>query len=297
MSDAVTTLVKPEINLLARLKHLSSVSILGKCNTGLKCPWTTDEVWGVNNVADQPEYESKKFDRLFAFDLLPPEYTDGMKKHAPIVSWQPYADIPYPLQEAIEAFDTKFFTNTISYTLALCALAKIPRIELYGIDVSFGAPYVQENRGIEYWIGRCVGRGLDVRVTEGSHLLRTISGKMYGEIDHTNVMLYLHERINLLNILPKTGHYSDMLKAQNAFWVLMVKDDEAKAHGVTVQPGPAGQTNFQAPQEFQSDVQMPPEAWTYVRKLLIDMEATGTRPQSCLTLYDKLVLSWPPEHN
>lgn len=355
--------------------ELKSVSIMGKAGTGRECPFTTDEVWGVNNVASQPEYcggltsirltnagvgytsppkvtfdgdgkgamaeafiengvvksitvkelgegyskppkvvieggggsgaeaivtvgPIKKFNKLFAFDLLEKQYTDGMKRYAPIMSWQDYGDIKYPLDEVIKTFNTKYFTNTVSYMLAYVAYLGIPKCELYGIDVTFGAPYAQENRGLEYWIGRAEERGVEFYIPESSHLKRTVSGAMYGNKDHCNVMMYVHERINMINFLPREGTYSDALKSQNAWWVLFPKEDEAKAHGITVQRQPNGELTFACPQgEYISDVHMPPETWDYCRRLLREAEQKGKLPYSAITLYEKLILSKPDGGN
>lgn len=268
-----------------------SVTILGKSTTGRECPFDTDEVWGVNNVASQEEFKTRKFDKLFAFDILEQQYTDGMKQYAPICSWQEYGDLPYPKDEIIKEFGSRYFTNTISYMLAYATYLRIPLIKIYGVDVTFGAPYAQENRGIEYWIGRAQERGLTVEVPPTSHLLRTVSGAMYGERDQCNMLLYLHERINLVNILPKSGSYSDALKAHNAWWVLFPKDDEAKAHNVQVQRDPAGNMSFNTPAEFLSDVHMPPEVWEYLKNRLIEMERKGDLPFGVISAYEKIVLS------
>jgi hypothetical protein len=241
---------------------------------------------------------NRKFHRLFAFDILEREYTDGMKKFAPIMSWQDYGDIKFPLEEVIKTFNTKYFTNTISYMIAYIALMKIPLCKLYGVDVTFGAPYAQENRGIEYWMGRAEERGVEFYVPDASHLKRTVSGAMYGERDHCNAMLYLHERINLINLLPREGHYGDALKAQNAWWVLFPKEDEAKAHGIAVQKSPSGELSFTCTQgEYLSDVHMPPETWDFIRELLRNLEAQKKLPFSAITVYEKLILSNPPGGN
>ncbi len=352
--------------------ELKSVTIMGKALTGRECPFDTEEVWGVNNVASQPEYNGclssiklvsggsgytkaevtlegdgkgtkaetflengavksitvtdtgsgftylpkvvitgdgsgaeaivtifpiRKFHKLFAFDILEKQYTDGMKKYAPIMSWQDYADIKYPLDEVIKTFNTRYFTNTISYMLAYIAYLKIPLAKLYGIDVSFGAPYAQENRGVEYWIGRAEERGVECVFPPACHLKRTVSGAMYGERDHCNVLLYLHERVNLVNILPRQGTYSEALKAQNAFWVLMPKDDEAKAHGVQVMRQPTGEMTFNCPQEFLSDVHMPPETWEFIRDILRTMEKEKRLPFGVISTYEKLILAKPDGGN
>lgn len=346
-----------------------SVTILGKSTTGRKCPFDTEEVWGVNNVPTQPEFRGciqsivlkdggqgfqgsfllefkgdgkeakaealvqngiittinlldpgygysktpeivlpssikppvieitttpkRTFTKLFAFDILEKEYTDGMKKYAPVCSWQDYGDIKYPLEEVRKEFASSkdYFTNTISYMLALVAYLRIPLVKIYGVDVTFGAPYAQENRGVEYWIGRAQERGIIIEVPPDSHLLRTVSGVMYGIRDNCNMGLYLHERINLINILPKQGTYSDAIKAHNAWWVLFPKDDEAKAHQVVVNRDPAGNMSFQCPIEFLSDVHMPPEVWEYLKTRMIDIERKGELPFGCISAYEKIVLS------
>jgi hypothetical protein len=304
--------------VMPTVKMLKSVTIMGKGTNGMSFQWgTTDEVWGVNNVASQPEYKDKKFDKLFAFDILPKEYIAGMKPFAPICSWQDYADIKFPIDDVIREFGTKYFTNTISYMLAYAAYLRIPEVHIYGVDVTFGAPYAQENRGVEYWIGRAQERGVNVIVPDSSHLLRTVSGAMYGVADHCNMLLYLHERINLINILPREGTYSDALKAQNAWWVLFPKSDEAQAHGVQVQRDPQGNMSFQFGPvmgtdnkqvvndkgepvhggEYISDVHMPPETWDYLRARLKELETSGRLPFGVISAYEKLILSKPEGGN
>ena len=294
------------------------VAILGKGLSGQICPFDSDEVWGVNNVACQqtpcPDCNAGKIDdkdcprcngtnaipmypkqihKLFAFDeSLETWYTDQMKTRAPIVSTQPYADIKYPLEEILAEFKTRYFTNTISYMIAYAIHEKVGKLSVYGVDVSFGAPYAQENRGVEYWIGRAEEHGIEVYCPERSHLLRTVYGNLYGELGHCNMLLYLHERLNLINILPKEGRYPDSIKAQNAWWVLFPKEDEAKAHKVTVQKNPDGSLTFQAPDgDYPQDVQMPPEVWLYLKTLLINMEASGHLPFAVITAYEKIVLA------
>ena len=356
-------------------KEIKSVTILGKSGSGRDCPFDTEEVWGVNNVAEHPDFRGalssiklvakgsgytsppavsfegdgsgiqaqaflegdqvcridvfdpgsgyscppvvtlsggggsgalaevkvspkRKIDKLFAFDeALEQGYTDGMKRFAPIMSWQKYADIPFPLEEVIARFGTRYFTNTVSYMLAYAIFLKIPIIKIYGVDTSFGAPYAQENRGVEYWLGRAEEGGVTVINHPESHLLRTISGAIYGDLDHCNMMLHLNERINLINILPREGSYSDVLKAQNAWWVLFPKEDEAKAHNVQVQKLPDGSLNFQCATEYLSDVHMPPETWQFLRDLLVKMEKTGHLPFAAITAYEKLILAKPPGGN
>ena len=311
-----TTLTSGDIltvdNLIKESTIPKYVIILGKAVTGRDCPFDADEVWGVNNVADQPEFAGKTIHKLFAFDLLDKDYTDLMKKHAPIMSWQDYGDIKFPLEEVRARFNTDYFTNTVSYMVAYAIYIGVERIGIYGVDVAFGAPYAQENRGVEYWIGRAVEAGIKVEAPVQSQLMRTISGVIYGVKDACNVMLYLHERINLINALPREGHYSDALKAQNAWWVLFPKEDEAKAHGVIVQRSPDGNMSFgfKNPDQLKAegtpdlkageylfDCHLPPEVWVFLRDILRDTEAKGKMSFGLLTAYEKLILAKPDGGN
>jgi hypothetical protein len=302
------------------------IIILGKGTSGKICPFDADETWGVNNVASQKDdcpvckaegkipvagqttptpcenckgtgkvtmYQPGKIHKLFAFDeSLEQWYTDDMKKCCPIVSWQKYADIPYPLEEILKEFKTRYFTNTISYMIAYAIYTKVKKISIYGVDVSFGAPYAQENRGVEYWIGRAEEHGIEVFCPPKSHLLRTVYGNLYGEMGHCNMLLYVHERINLINILPKYGDYATSIKAQNAWWVLFPKEDEAKAHGLRVIRDPSGSLSFSCEQgEYNSDVQMPPEVWTFLRDILRTLETKKELPFSVISAYEKLILA------
>ena len=300
------------------------IAILGKGNSGSICPFDADETWGVNNVASQttpcPDCNNGKIkdqpcprcngtnkflmypkgiQKTFAFDeSLEPWYTDEMKKYSPVVSWQPYADIKYPIDEILAYFKTRYMTNTISYMIAYAIYMKVRKISVYGVDVSFGAPYAQENRGVEYWLGQAEARGIEVYCPDKSHLLRTVYGNLYGEMGHCNMQLYLHERINLINILPKDGSYSDAIKAQNAWWVLFPKQDEAEAHGVVVQRGADGNMSFScAKGEYVSDVQMPPEVWKYLKDTLIELEQTKHLPFGVISAYEKIVLAKEDPHS
>ena len=300
------------------------VSILGKGLSGLVCPFDADEIWGVNNVASQlmncPEcngegkvqkegqkrktkctkckgegkilWYPQRIHKLFAFDSgLEPEYIEDMKKYSPVVSWQPWADIPFPLEEIKEQFKTTYFTNTISYMIAYAIYLKVDKISVYGVDASFGAPYAQENRGVEYWLGRAEQSGIELYLPEKCHILRTVTGNLYGEINDCNMLMYLHERLNLINALPKEGHYSDALKAQNAWWVLFPKEDEAKAHGVTVNRMLDGSLNFAITQgEYSSDIHTAPEVWDFLRKTLIGLEKEGRLNFNIISIYEKIVL-------
>jgi hypothetical protein len=86
----------------------------------------------------------------------------------------------YPFKRISKKFNTEYFSNTISYMMALAIDEGYKKIRLYGCDMMTQAEYAWEKGGIEYWIGRAEGVGVTVEVNEGSSLLKTITGKPYG---------------------------------------------------------------------------------------------------------------------
>ena len=274
---------------------MKDVIILAKGESRSLCPFDADEVWGVNDVGDLPDCKGKHIDMLFAFDppeLLPPGIIEGMKKVAPIMGRYPYADIQYPLAEIIERFNTSYFTNTICYMLAYAMFKDIPVLRLYGVDAAaYGGTYALEKSGIEYWLGRAQERGLAVQVSNGSHLLRTVNTKLYGERGEGTILLYLSERLNLLNLLPRKGRYKEITKASLARGVFAVKSHEGETHGVKAAKLADGTVSFTCPKEFTTSIRLPQEIWDYIADILRRVESKGELPVDALSLYEKLVLA------
>lgn len=104
------------------------------------------------------------------------EYLDLLKSSdVPIVMQQQYEDIPnsvpFPLQDAIVEFGD-YFNSSIAYMLALAILEGHDEIEIYGVDNLTDSEFAYERPCNEYFIGMAKGMGLDVKIAEGSHLLK-----------------------------------------------------------------------------------------------------------------------------
>jgi len=267
---------------------MDDVILLAKGETRFLCPFDADEVWAVNDVGSDPQFKGKKIDKIFRFDPTNTSLLKEMKDVAPIVSWQYYADIKYPIEEITKEFKTEYLCNTISYMIAYAIYTGIKQIRLFGVDAPYGGIYEIERSGIEYWIGRATERGVKVIPCKGSHLLRTITGKLYGKPREGEIPLYFAERLTLMNTLPRLGSYRDMEKCSLARWMVNPKEKECQEHGVEIQKMPNG-FSYRCKQEFASDVWLPKVVWDYIADYLKALDDKNELPVEAVTIYKKLV--------
>ncbi len=259
------------------------------------------EIWGVNDVGSFPEFKDIKVDRIFTFDPRSPEWL-AKARVAPIYSWQLYADVKYPLREVVDRFfgkdvplDKSYFTNTISYMLALAVYEKFDRIRLYGVDAPYGGIYFMEKSGLEYWIGRAQESGIEVIPCEGSLMLQTYDGLLYGQRGATSIDLYCSDRMYLINLLPKEADYETGYVSSLARWLLSLKVTEKEAYEVEVGSDGKGNVLYRPKREFLSKVHFPYWVITYLRNILRTMERQGKLPTSLVSVYGILCSLNQPE--
>lgn len=273
---------------------MKDLILLAKGNTRTKCPFDGAEVWGVNDVGSFPEFKGKHIDRIFTFDPRSLEWLDKARV-APIWSWQPYADQKYPLKEVMKHFQTSYFTNTISYMLALAIYEKFERIHLYGVDAPYGGIYFMEKSGLEYWIGRAQQAGVEVVPCEGSLMLQTYDGLLYGQRGATSIDMFLSDRMHLMNILPKEGDYETMYLCNLCKWLLALKVTEKDKYEVQVGNDPKGNVIYQTKREFHSRIHFPYWVISYLRNILKAMERQHKLPAHLSSIYGILCRFKQPE--
>jgi hypothetical protein len=186
------------------------VAIVGFAPHYEKAPFDDPEfeIWTVNNLH---EYVPRQ-DRIFQLHqekewLNFPEVhlLDG-KKHfewlktcgIPVYMVRDFPEIPtcvvYPLEKMKEEFYVQrtdnsglrdsYFTNTISFALALAISEGFKEIHVYGVDMSVNEEYKMQKASCEYFLGIAQGRGIDVRLPPESDLLK--ARFVYGfEEEHT----------------------------------------------------------------------------------------------------------------
>lgn len=152
------------------------------------------ELWGVNNLfISLPEV---KFDRWFEIHsitflgghflrrekrefrgLTADDYIEKIAElSCPIFMQKKWDSIKnsvvYPIQKVIGAFG-RYFTNTISYEIALAILMGFKEIAIYGVDMAVSGEYHHQRPSCEYFIGIARGLGIEVVVPDEADLLKT----------------------------------------------------------------------------------------------------------------------------
>lgn len=112
-----------------------------------------------------------------------------------IPDWVPAA-VQYPTDAITKEFG-HYFTNTISYMLALAIYEGVDEIGIWGVDMAHGTEYAAQRPSCEYFIGIARGRGIPVYIPPQSDLLRC--GEMYG-LENSNLSINLTTRYNTLAV-------------------------------------------------------------------------------------------------
>lgn len=78
---------------------------------------------------------------------------------------------PYPLKEITEKYGVMYFTNTICFMIALALYEGYDSIDLWGVNQAGKIEYINERRGVEFWLGLAAGMGTKISINGPSPLL------------------------------------------------------------------------------------------------------------------------------
>lgn len=181
------------------------VAIVGTADTKALAPFNdaSFEIWGVNNLyphvprgtrwfeVHEITFDGKQYLRRGSADFRGQNVGDYlkqlgewtaiqkcpvyMKKHWDIIP----TSIEYPIDVVLENFPNRYFTNTVSYELALAIMEGYEEIHLYGIDMAVDNEYHHQRPSVEYFIGvadgiaRAQGRKVNVYIPPAADLLKT----------------------------------------------------------------------------------------------------------------------------
>lgn len=174
--------------LLAKLKAVGrkKVAIVGFTPSRDQAPYANPdfEIWALNDLFEA----IPRCDRLFQIHLRQAVDTYSTRgEHAsyierlrslkvPIYMIEKYPDIPnsirYPLEQMLELYGP-YFTNTISYMIALATYEGFEEIHIYGVDMAVGTEYAQQRPSCEYHIGIAKGKGIRIFIPHQSDLLKS----------------------------------------------------------------------------------------------------------------------------
>jgi hypothetical protein len=143
------------------------------------------EIWGVNelymlNKRIDVLFEMHHYKFLTAKERNPNHLKWLQNAKIPIIMLQHYNDIPtsvpYPLGEIEKKFGT-YWTNSISYMIALAVHLNFKQIDIYGIDMATqnqnNGEYSMQRPSVEYFIGVAQGAGIKVVIPPQCDLLKT----------------------------------------------------------------------------------------------------------------------------
>lgn len=157
-----------------------------------KAPFTDPdvEIWGVNELYKAVPRVDVLFELHDRFWLTQkernPEHLKWLQETSiPVYMLDHYDDIPKSIRFPIEIITKEFgtyFTNSISYLIALAIYLKFDEIGVYGVDMATDSEYGSQRPSVEYFIGVAKGRGIDVIIPAECDLCKTMH--MYGYHDN-----------------------------------------------------------------------------------------------------------------
>jgi hypothetical protein len=183
------------------------VAIVGFAGTRDQAPYDdpTFEIWTVNNLY---RFVPRQ-DRIFQIHTKAEIFADGQHRtpedkqmgaehweyltqtDIPVYMQEKFPEIPaavrYPIEEIIEEFGIPrtnetlkdaYFTNSISFMIALAIHEGFEEIHVYGVDMAVGGEYTEQRPSCEYYLGIAKGRGIKIYLPPESDLLK--AHFMYG---------------------------------------------------------------------------------------------------------------------
>ena len=155
------------------------------------------EIWGINQLymafpdilpgARSPEkrnatrwfqiHHRHSYDQTIARDHSHHEWLGKPREvEFPIYMQKREPDVPmsieFPKDEIIRHFG-RYFTNSISWEIALAIMEGFKKIYVYGVDMAQDGEYMFERPSVEYFLGWARGAGIDLVIPQKSDLLKT----------------------------------------------------------------------------------------------------------------------------
>ena len=169
------------------------VAICGFAPSWKEAPWDdkdNTEIWVLNEMYRvAPEVKNFRADRWFEIHDLhsqskaTKEHQDFLKTcPVPLYVQKKYEHlpnaIPFPKDEILAFFEekgfkgSKYFTNSISWFIALAIMEGFKTVSVYGVDMATDSEYGWQRPSCEYWIGLAEGMGVEVIIPPSSDLLK-----------------------------------------------------------------------------------------------------------------------------
>jgi hypothetical protein len=176
----------------------SKVYIVGFAPSWAETPWQDQdaEIWCLNEFykvgKTVPGFHADRWFEIHdrnSKSKATPEHQQFLQQcPCPVYMWQKYDDIPnsvrFPKDEIIQFFEEKgykgarYFTNSISWFIAMAIMEGFKSIHVYGVDMATDSEYGWQRPSCEYWIGVAEGMGIEIHIPSASDLLKCT--QLYG---------------------------------------------------------------------------------------------------------------------
>lgn len=195
-----------EKKIAVREAQKKKIAIVGFAPSSInKAPYgdKSFEIWGVNElykIVPRVDVLFELHDREFlASKDRNPQHLEWLRKaKIPIFMQEHYEDIPqsipYP-KDAITKDFGRYFTNSISWMLALAIATGTEEIQLYGVDMATNEEYQHQRPSVEYFIGFARGRGIKVYIPSECDMLKCFYLYGYEDSQATQAMLKMKARV------------------------------------------------------------------------------------------------------
>jgi hypothetical protein len=97
----------------------------------------------------------------------------------------------FPL-EWLDKHFRRYYTNSLSYQIALAILEGYGNMQLYGVHFATNSEYEYERPSLEYYLGIAEAKGINVYVPSGCELLK--AKRLYG-YDNAEMVHVIRERV------------------------------------------------------------------------------------------------------
>ena len=212
VKDSAWLNIKENITKLYKTK-VKKVAIVGTAMTFKDAPYGDPswELWGLNDhwnnmpratrwfeanydaASVTPVSHKKEITRLDWLKLCPiPVYMEEHYPDVPMSVRYPYDEINAWVAE-IDPNGVNYFTNSVSYMIALAIYEGFDVIHLYGVDMAVGSEFEAQRPSCEFWLGLAKGRGIKLYIPGQSDLLKCMAP--YGRCRKMEpFVLKLHDR-------------------------------------------------------------------------------------------------------
>lgn len=168
------------------------IAIIGKAPSSRELAPYSDESWEIWTLSDLvPKGQATRYSRHFEIHPLQwiKDRQDGYYQwlceqkpdERPVYLMEMSTDIPAGVPYPIDAVKNQFrnyFTNTVSYMLALAIMEKPDEIGVWGVDMAQSEEYQRQRPSCEYFIGVAEGAGIKVTLPDQCDLLQ--ASRLYG---------------------------------------------------------------------------------------------------------------------